>query len=757
MPLPRISAIALSLLSGALALVFTGCGTASLGPNKPSASSSLAFNTVSGTAHGGQQAIVGAAVTLWAAGTTGTGAAGYGANATLVGTTTTVAGGAFNFDVAGISICTPGQYLYITATGGDAGSGINNNIALMAAIPQPCSSATGGQFVVVNEVSTVAAVWSLQQFMKISPGTAIPWMIGAPSTNVTGLANAFTGVAQLVNLSTGLSAASITSNTVTSTIAGVTYTTTIAPDFKTINTLADILAYCINATTAGTSCPNLFTDVTPGTASAPTDTIQAAYYLATNAGGLTMPAYNDAAGAPHHLCTAYPSAQSPFQPILACSATGAATTVPTDWNIGVTWSAKNPAAVVIGTQYVGALALDGSGNLWTGEVNTSSSGAYISEFNPAGQMMITPISTVAINAYNVAYVAGTGTTATTTPLAYAGNSAFALKNTKPYGIQIDTNGNAWFSVSGATGTNSPGTLTNGSVSLATGVLAQVTPGGTATGYLTGSAPSAVAIDGNNNVYMIDQPATSNYIPSELTAASSYQTLNKGVANSTAGYNFVIVDDSANQYAWAFNAGTACTSANYPIVRETTATAATGSTAADIKDVTGCAYYGAFDAVGNFWATGTTATTGNLYYLDLSTTPLIPAVTTIAGSVNTSTTVAGGTGGLDNPRAITVDGVGNVWVANGVTTAAGSGLSVFVPTTAGGTTTVTALSPSAAGVYGFGTFGVQALSGLAIDSSGNVWMATNALALTVTHLVGAAAPVVTPTSVAVKNATLAMRP
>jgi hypothetical protein len=225
---------------------------------------------LSGSVHGGQQPIVGATVTLWAAGTTG-----YGSGATAIATTTTDGSGLFNLNVGGVGTtaqCTTGQLNYITVTRGNPGGGTNNASALMAALPTPCNTSTGypgNTFVQVNEATTVAAVWALQQFTSITPGNAPytgsgspPWNIGAPSTNQVGLANAFNNTNQLASIATGISAASTLTNTVTYPVASanggqynsaagtVVYTSTIAPDTNRVNLVANILSSCINSTAA---------------------------------------------------------------------------------------------------------------------------------------------------------------------------------------------------------------------------------------------------------------------------------------------------------------------------------------------------------------------------------------------------------------------------------------------------------------------------------------------------------------------------
>jgi hypothetical protein len=119
--------------------------------------------------------------------------------------------------------------------------------------------------------------------------------------------------------------------------------------------------------------------------------------------------------------------------------------------------------------------------------------------------------------------------------------------------------------------------------------------------------------------------------------------------------------------------------------------------------------------------------GNLYYLNVAASAASVG-TTVSGTVNTVTTGNGGTGGLDNAGGVAIDGVGNVWAFNRLTSSAGSGITELAPTTSNGTTTVTALSPGGpattqAGEFGFQAFGASAGQGLQIDSSGNLWINT----------------------------------
>jgi len=757
----RSSRTLLLALAATFAAVLSGCAT-SIGSGSGSTTPiALKAGQIGGMLHGGNQPVTGATMTLWAAGAPTTGG-GYGAGATLVSTTLSLADGSFNFNVAGASPCTTGQYLYITSTGGNAGAGVNTYAAMMAALPSPCSSSTAGTFVWVNEVTTVAAVWSLQQFMTISPSGVIKWQIGAPSTNITGLANAFTQTAQLASIANGTSAVS----SVASLVSSVAYTTTITPDISRIDTLADILAACVN-TTGTSACTSLFADTTPGSSTAPTDTIQVAYYLATNPGGLTMPAHS-AANSPTYLCTQYVVPSPAFLPTLTCG------TNTNDWLVGVSWativtggSACGAGGTCIGTTDAASIAIDQTGNIWVGAgTGVAAGGAMITEFNQSGQEILSPVGSVAIPAYNVNFIA----VSTANLLAYAGTTSISVGYGRPTtSIAIDTNNNAWFDSYGAT---SPGTI-GSTVTMPTGLLVKVAPGGTASGFIAPAANGVLAIDGFNNIYQSGQPISGKSYITEIESGAqtgetgvAYQTIDEGSERNGSGNinNSVFVD--SNEYAWGLNGTQTCGTTGTPLSLDRTTTAeqesnpVSGNATSSVTDAVGCAFYGAPDASGNAWATAS----GNLYYINTSaSTTSAPAatITTITGSTNTSTTTAStGAGGLDNPTGVALDGVGNVWVANRLSSTTVGGISEFSVSTNTATppvTTATTLSPGGlAGEFGFNDFNALAAQGIVIDGSGNLWLETtggNAL----WHIVGAAAPVVTPIALAIKNGTLATRP
>lgn len=692
---------------------------------------------------GGQQPISGAAVTLWAAGTTGS----YGTAATSVATTTTDSNGNFTFNVAGVSPCTTGQYLYITSAGGDPGGGTNSFAALMAALPAPCGPGTANTFVTVNEVTTVASVTALQQFMSITPGGNPAWTIGAPAANVTGLANAFVQVGNLTNIGTGTSGVT----TSASTINSVTYTTTITPDSTKINTLADILAACIN--TAGTSiCTSLFTDTTPSGSSAPTDTIQAAYYLATNAGGLALPAHGALQGEPYYLCSTYVSGTAPFQPSGACSVSS--TTYPTDWAIGVGWQTSNGTATV-GTANTYGVAIDGNGNVWTAYSvvsGSTSNPANITEFNQAGQVQFTPVASTVISAGPTTQENG-GTPTTYSPnftSVLNGSSTYSVLGGRGLDLAIDTSNNAWFS--STNGAVPPVTVADASV------LTQVSPTGTSTGWLIPAlAPGPLAIDGSNNIFVTDEPLglqstsfrsyTSELEFSNVSHPGTYAVFDGGLDRQTTVGEVVWADNAG--YAWSVASGGKCTPPG-TIYRGNTAEfeadGALGVSADDVTNASACPLWSGFtDGTGGaFFANGALS---HLAISGGSASKSAPLVGTLTAGTGTSN------GGLDGGNGVFVDGLGDIWVANSV-----GGVSEF--TYSSGTNAFTPLSPSGTAtvpVYGFGTSYLAGTTPyfVAADASGNLWVGSGGN--TLHYLVGIAGPTVTPISLMLKTSFIGSRP
>ncbi|WP_142988350.1 hypothetical protein [Granulicella rosea] len=726
--------------------------------------SNAAASGLGGTVHGGQQPVVGATVVLWAAGTTGS----YGTGSTKIAQTTTDSSGFFSLDNGqGVSPCSTGQYLYLTATGGNPGGGNNSSAAEMVALPTPCGAATGALFLQLNEVTTIAAVTALQQFMSINTsatapyiGTGtVPWTIGAPASNVIGMANAFTQAGNLANITSGSSAVS----TSTATFNGTTYTTTITPDASKINGLADILALCINDSTGSlcTGSSGVLTFATlmkGGGAVVPVDTVQAAYNMLSVPNPQLYSGSTDSSGAavttywPHSTASATYlsslwtniSADAPFQPYTA--------TTPTDATIQVKWASSGGAVSL--TQYP-QLAFDSNGNVWYAQGGgASGSAGYVTQYNPAGQMLIAPVTSTPISG-------GWGFST------YTGATTMNLGGAKSNAIAVDTTNNAWYAgFYTSSGANSGGTGAPNAGSLQS-PLVQITPAGVASGYVVGASVGDIMIDGNNNLYFNDIPnyvsgaTTNRYYFSELLAAGTpaYSTFYGGMGRQSSNYFLAGgIDQSSNQLAWGVlnacgsifrsDSTLAAAGGTYPTA---TAQYAASQVSLSATTPTTCVLNGTIDANNNMWGTN-----GYLEYIVAPGTGAVtsPTVTQFAAGAGI------GQGGLYGGAGVAIDGAGNIWVANnpGSSTVTG-GLSEFSAVVTNSVPVITPLSPSgsSSALYGFGA----ADSWLKptqprIDLSGNVWL-ENTGNSTIAYLVGVAAPVVTPTSLMIKNAKIGVRP
>ena len=225
----RFSARVLNLtLVAACGLVLaglTGCGAGFQDAAAPT-SSSLA---VSGSVHGGQQPVSEAHIYLYAVSTT---ASSNGTTSTSLLKTPgyVVSDDNGNFSITDDYTCPSGAYVYLLATGGNPGlgSGTNNSKIALGAGLGPCSLLQSSSYYSVNELTTVAMAYSLAAFSTTETS------IGSTSAFAVGIGNAFTNIPNLVNPTTGVAV------TKTAGKNGIVPT-------KTLNTLADILAACVNS------------------------------------------------------------------------------------------------------------------------------------------------------------------------------------------------------------------------------------------------------------------------------------------------------------------------------------------------------------------------------------------------------------------------------------------------------------------------------------------------------------------------------
>ena len=258
-------------------LLMVGCAA---GPSLTSPAAVSANSTkvsLQGIVHGGQQPVSGATIQLYAAGTPATGG-GYGLGAVpLITGTLPVTDSDGNFNITGdYTLPAAASHFYIVASGGSPGVGqpANSDIALMAVL-DGCTATVGLSptlQIQINEVTTAAAVQALQPFMAApSAANSGAPMIGAPATAYNALQNAFATANNLANITSAAALKQASSYATSDTNA------------LTLNTLGNILAFCINSSPASGRCAQLALDTQPtGTAYLATDTIQNAYYMAQN-------------------------------------------------------------------------------------------------------------------------------------------------------------------------------------------------------------------------------------------------------------------------------------------------------------------------------------------------------------------------------------------------------------------------------------------------------------------------------------------
>lgn len=270
------------------------------------------------------------------------------------------------FDLAGAYTCPSADALvYIVAIGGDPGTGqVNPQLNLMTVLGR-CGDITATTDITINEVTTVAAVWSLAEFMHAADA------VGASANNDAALVAAFSMVTLLVNPATG-------------TVPGANAPNDATLPVAEINTLADILASCVQSTGGvagdGSVCGKLFDYTTPAGEAAPNNIITAALSLANN------PSQHAA-----DLFALLPS-PPPFQPVLTSAP--ASFTLPTTFPSGLLVA---PTAVSFDTVFLGdtsskTITLTNQGSAPIQLTSIGISGSSAQEFSYALTSPQTPCS-----------------------------------------------------------------------------------------------------------------------------------------------------------------------------------------------------------------------------------------------------------------------------------------------------------------------------------------------------------------------------
>lgn len=536
------------------------------------------------------------------------------------------------------SACTPGEQLYLYASGGNAGAGVNAASGMMAVLGA-CTATfpNANTHVTLNEMSTVAAAYAVAGFASDATHVADDEAVTGNTTAAiaqTGMANAFANAANLVTLATGVPLYNTPGNNGTIPVT-------------TLNTIASLLANCVQ-TSGPTSppCVDLFSYTgTPSGA----DTATAAIRLAQNPAGVPGSSVT-----PATLLSSLPQNVA-YVPVL--------TTAPNDFSMPIVYASTAFSAPT-------GVAVDAAGDVWTAN-----------------------------------YVGNTVSKLTAADAAYTETTLTDPSLNQPNAIAIDTLGGAWVTNSGtASLTKFTGSGTSYSASSYTG------------GNLV--APEAVAVDGNDNVWVAD--VSSSAVVEFVGSGTSYA----GTQTVGANYPYAVAID-ANENVWTGSAASG-------VATEFTRSGSTYIPTQYANANLGSGYFVALDATGNVWMAGN----GNNSLGEFS------------GASYTGADYTGG--GLNAPVALAVDGSGSIWLANGNAGSISKFSNLGVP-----------LSPAATGYTGTssipGSTGgpLTGPSGIAVDTSGNVWVSDSSN--TLVEFIGAGAPTLAPLATAVHLNKLGARP
>lgn len=579
-----IAACVATLMTAALA----GCGI-SPSNNDVAKTPVVPFtSTTTGMVHGGQQPVSGATIQLYAVGNAGSKSA-----STPLISQTVLTGSDGSFNLTSLWNCTSSAaygadpLLYLVATGGNPGLGAGGNnsaLAMMTALGR-CSTITASSFIYVNELTTVASVYSLAPFM------ADYSHIGAASVNMSALANAFGSVQTLANTATGASPGP-------GVLAGETV------PVSEINTLANVMAACINSNGVG-ACTMLFTATTPAGGSAPTETIGAMLQIAGSPFRNVSSIYN------------IPSTTVPFQPSLSAA--------PNDWSIMVKYTGGGLAGPA-------GIALDASGNAWVANSDGGSVTALSSEGNfLTGTSGYSSGSTIfgaqgiAVDKLGNVWLADSLLSSVVKLTVSSGSvlssASFTAAVSGPAGLAIDSQNNVWvanFGDGSVTELNNSGVPVGGSPLTASGTLQN---------------PSSVAIDGAGNVWVSDNSA------SVIAKFDRNQNLLSGAGYSdNALLAPVRVAMDAQGRAWVAGNGNNGTSLFNPDGSSAVLTPFLGGGLSLPTSV-------AIDGAGSAWLVNG-VTLGSLTQ--------IPSAAGLA---------TGGIGSLNAPADLAIDASGNIWTAN----------------------------------------------------------------------------------------------
>lgn len=575
----------------------------------------------------------------------------------LLGTAASNRQGGFGFTYTCPS---PNALLYAVASGGngvesefagDPGT-MNPSIKLMAALG-PCSSAPS-QFV-INELTTVAAVYALNAFRTISAADPLGDMTQLQG-KTPAITNAFATAALLADVMTG--SPSVSLPTARSCMQGGAPVN--CSGMGRLTALANALFACVRSAGGSAPCMQLFGDTNNAT-----DTLQAALFIARNPGLVNI------------------------QDIFSLSQTVAAflpglSAAPTDWTISLNFTGG-------GMQVPSALAIDGNGNVWVTNAVTT-----VTESNKT----VTALS------------------ATGMPLA---GSPFFTGGGTPTGIAIDGTGMVWVTSMDGSGLHP-----------AANAVSVLAPDGRIAAFYNagdlGLLPEAIAIDGSGNAWIANLASVT--VLSSAGAALFGSPITAGGLNSVANIGIAIDGSSGDAWIVGNNPLAVLSSAGVPLFGSPISVGGLNQPTAIASD----------NSSGNVWIANSSGG-GGVSAFSSTGVPLFGSPID-AGGLNSNVNALLG---------IAVDGGGNVWVLSS---------SQQELSASNGATSVIELSsmglPLSPGVSGFTGGGLNAPSeqqraGIAIDGSGDVWVA-NAGNNSVTEFIGAATPTATPLVAQIHNPT-----
>jgi streptogramin lyase len=448
-----------------------------------------------------------------------------------------------------------------------------------------------------------------------------------------GIANAFANAGNLETLGTGVALA------VTPAANGT------VPQAE-INTLANVLASCVNSNGTGTACATLFANAESGgtTGTVATDTASAAINIAHNPGAGVAALYGLASGTP------------PFG--------GGLTGVPNDWTVAISFTGN-------GLSYPFGIAIDGAGNAWVASAGDnsicemSSSGAPLSGANGYAASGLNFPRYIAIDPSGDAWVAGN----TQPDVVEVSGKGATLSGSSGYtgfdqvgdnavigatGIAIDGSGNVWV----------PDSSSNYE-------LSEFANNGSFVGWISAhqfaiSYPYGVAVDASGNAWITDLYGQSlGVFSSAAFTGYSYGTgyTVYGPLGGLDDERNIAIDGSGD--VWVTNAvGNSVSEISKNGAAVSGAGGYTGTGLANPNAI-------AIDGAGDVWVTNATAN----------------SVVKLSNSGAVLTGASGYLSGNSNPLStLAVDGSGDLWVVvdagNSVEEAVGAATPVVTPLSVG---------------------------------------------------------------------------